>query len=163
MTPHLYLHSSPCLLTNTVQGHMPQGNKQSDYPLQASILVQRSSDSWFLSLSISFPQISKAPIFPCPANLCQGANTSSWNFLAPSPYRTLLWGSFNFILSILPCHYQRDKTWYVEKLQVWGWVQSPFLSHGHVTLGKLLYYVGCFFVCLLVYLDKYRCILFTGL
>ena len=82
---HFYLPFFPCLVIKTVQRYMPKRNKRNDCPLQAFILVQRSSASCFLCLSICFPQM------PNTGHALQGpANLLGYHILLELPSSTVL-------------------------------------------------------------------------
>lgn len=148
---HFYLSLFPTVANKHYPKTYAPGKKKY-CPLQASTLVQRSSDSCFLCLGIRFPQmLNTGHTFP-------GANQSVRQ--PPYPLRTswllcighFIVRSLDFILCILPCHCQRKQRDTVETLQtlvssLGSFTHSP--THGRVTLSMLLKYSELFsFVCL---------------
>lgn len=110
---------------------MPQGNKRNDCPLQASALVQRSSDSCFLCPSIRSSQM------PNTGHTSPGSHQS----VRQPPYhpRTswlLCIGHFceassNFILRILPCQCHKEAGWpgrNTSSFMVKSYLHFPFMA-----------------------------------
>lgn len=158
---HFYLPLLPMIANK----HYPKTYapwKKKYCPLQASTLLQRSSDSCFLCLSICFPQMhNTGHTFP-------GSNQSVRQL--PHPPRTswllcighFIVRSLDFILCILPCRCHKEAVWHSRNTSSFG-VKSRLLYPLMAVWPWVVYLTILNSFCLFVYLKKYRCILLIGL
>lgn len=134
---HFYLSLFPTVANKHYPKTYAPGKKKY-CPLQASTLVQRSSDSCFLCLGIRFLQmLNTGHTFP-------GANQSVRQ--PPYPLRTswllcighFIVRSLDFILCILPCHCHKEAAWHSRNTSNFGvksWLLYPLTHSWPCDLG----------------------------